>query len=157
MNVDISGMGYFAPIYTFLFVLLVCYALLMKTKILGGIGWIDFVVSAIIALIFSTFASAHEYVQSIVPWFAVLMIVLFLILLLVSFGGKPDAFLKPGFLWVFVAVLIIAVLVSAVRIFPGVFGGAWNSLVNFAETQAQIFGAIVLIVIGVLVAWKILK
>jgi len=34
MAVDISGLSYFGPVYTFLFVFLVVYALLLKTKIL---------------------------------------------------------------------------------------------------------------------------
>lgn len=157
MVVDITGVGYFGPIYTFLLVFLVVYAILLKTKLLGGIIWIDLIIALIIGAIFSTFASAHEYVQAIVPWFAVLLIILFLVLLLVSIGGKPDVFMKPGFLWVFVVVFIIIVLVSAVRIFPSVFGNSWNSLVYFAEHQAQIFGGIILIIIAALVAWVVVR
>lgn len=157
MVVDISGVSYFMPIYGFLFVFIIVYALLLKTKLLGGVMWVDLLISLIIAAIFSTFASAQTYVQNVVPWFAVLMIVLFLILLLVGFGNKIDVFLSPGFLSIFVIVLILIFIISAVKVFPNIFGNAWNSVVGFATTQARIFGGIVLVVIAALAAWVIVK
>lgn len=157
MVLDISGIGYLMPLYGFLIVFIVVYALLMKTKLLGGVMWIDLIIAIIIAAIFSTFASAQTYVQNIVPWFAVILIILFLILALIGMGGKITDIFKPGFLWIFIIVLILAFIFAAVKVFPSSFGSAWNSLADFAKTKAKIFGAIVLIVIAVIVGWIIVK
>lgn len=155
--IDISGISYFMPIYGFLIVFLIIYALLAKTKLLGGVMWIDLLIALIIAAVFSTFASAQSYVQNIIPWFAILVIALLLMLVLIGLGGKIETFFKPGFLWVFVIVLILVFVVAAIKIFPNFFGSVWESVNQFATGKSRIFGGIVLMIIAALVAWVIVK
>jgi len=79
MVLDISGLNYFMPVYGFLFVFLIVFAVLAKTKILGENKFINLIVSIIIGVIFLTMSSVQDYVQMITPWFAVLIICLFLL------------------------------------------------------------------------------
>ena len=57
MAIDISGIFLFMPIFSFLFVFLIVFAILNKTKILGGEGWTNMFVGMIMAIIFLSFSS----------------------------------------------------------------------------------------------------
>ena len=89
MALDISGLAYFMPIFGFLFIFVIVFALLDKTKILGGVKWIDVLISFIVAIIFATMTSVREYVEQVTPWFVVLVVALFFILVIV--GGVITA------------------------------------------------------------------
>ena len=158
MVADLSGLSYFMPIFGFLFVFVIVYALLLKTKILGDNMWINLIISFIIAIIFSVVSSTQEYVQTITPWFAVLVIALFFILVIIGLSPhKLGEIMKPGFVWVFIILLILVFLVSAIKVFPSSFGNAWNSLVGFITNEARIAGAIILLIIAAIAAWVITK
>ncbi len=81
MPLDISGLNFFMPVFSFLFVSLIVYLILFKTKILGEGKFLLLLVSFIMAIIFLSFSSLELYVQTIVPWFVVLLISVFLIIL----------------------------------------------------------------------------
>jgi hypothetical protein len=55
MVVDISGIYNFMPIFSFLFVFVVVYAILAKTKVLGD-QKVNLLVGFIMAIIFMNFA-----------------------------------------------------------------------------------------------------
>lgn len=154
--VDISGLTYFMPIFGFLFVFLIVYAILRTTKILGDENWINLIVGFIIAAIFSVVASAQELVKTITPWFAILAVCLFFILLIIGLSGKKVGdIMNNNFVWVIVVILIIGFLVSAVKVFPAFFGDSWNTIRDFSTNNGRIAGTIILVVIGALVAWVI--
>jgi len=110
----------FLPVFSFLFVFVVSYAIIAKTKLLGENKFINIFISFLIAIIFLGFSSVREYVINIVPWFAVLITVLFFILLVIGFTGKLEDLVKPGFVWFFVVVLVVIFLVAAVNVFSTV-------------------------------------
>lgn len=158
MAADLSGLSYFMPIFGFLFVFVIVYALLVKTKILGENMWINLIVSFIIAIIFATMASAQEYVQTVTPWFVILVIALFFMLVIIGLSPhKLGDIMKPGFVWVFIIVLILVFLISAVKVFPFTFGKIWYNVAGFVTTEARIAGAIILLIIAALAAWVITK
>ena len=158
MAIDLSGLAYFMPIFGFLFVFLIVYALLAKTKILGGNMFIDLIVAGIIAVIFSTVSSAQEYVETATPWFVVLVLVLFFILILIGLSQQEIAdIMKPGFVWVFIVALILIFLISAIKVFPSTFGDLWYEVTDFITTEARIAGAIILLIIAGLTAWVITR
>jgi len=74
MAIDISGLYFFMPVFSFLFVFMIVWAVLAKTKLLGEAGFINFFVSFIMAIIFMSFSSLDLYVRTIIPWFVVLFI-----------------------------------------------------------------------------------
>ena len=79
MAVDISGIAYFAPIFAFLLVFAVVFAVLWKLKIIGESKWGILFVSFLIATIFISAAGVKDYVLSVTPWFAILILSLFFI------------------------------------------------------------------------------
>jgi hypothetical protein len=169
MAADLSGMTFFAPIAAFLIVFIVTFAVLTKTKLLSENNWVVLFVSFLMASIFVSVAGARQYIQTIIPWFAVLLISLFLLLVLVGFIGKPAEILTKGIGIVFVIFLGIVFLVSGFFIYS-------NVLVNYlpgpgfgtgSNTDATMFldwiytprvgGAILLVIISAAVSWVLVK
>ncbi|MEM4625426.1 MAG: hypothetical protein QXJ28_01505 [Candidatus Pacearchaeota archaeon] len=115
---DFSGLAYFASIFGFVFVWVLMFAILIKTKILGDNAFINSIIALIFALVFISFSPGVVYVQTIIPWFAILIISIFFMMLIIGFSQKEvDKFMKPWMSWVFILVLLIIFLFSAVKVF----------------------------------------
>ena len=167
MALNISGLLFFMPVFSFLFVAIIVYALLAKTKIIGESKWILLLTSFIVAVVFMSFSSAELYVRTILPWFVILMVVVFLIILIAMFSTNAwDKIMTPTFAWIVVVVLIIIFLVAAIRVFNpvlhpdlGVTSGQGSSLIEqirgWLENGA--LGSVLLIIIAAIVAWVITK
>lgn len=155
--IDLSGLNYFLPLFGFLFVFLIVYALLIKTKILGDNKFVNVFIGLIIAVIFATMTSVQDYVRTVTPWFAVLVIALFFILIIIGLSQhKVDVIMKPGFVWVFIIALILVFLISAASVFSSL-SSVWFKISDFVSNQARIAGAIILIVVAAVVAWVLTK
>jgi len=123
MAADISGLAYFMPIFGFLLVFVVVYALLAKTKILGDSKWANTFTSFVVAIFFASVTSVREYVQHVSVWFAVLIVALFFVLMIIGFSQKDmDKMMKPGLAWIFIVILIVIFLVAAINVFGNLFG-----------------------------------
>ncbi|MDO8460694.1 MAG: hypothetical protein Q7S74_06295 [Nanoarchaeota archaeon] len=166
---DVSSIAYFAPIAAFLLVFLVVYAILVKSKILGENKLLNLFVSLFLATMFVAFASARQYVQTIVPWFAVMLVALFLVLILVGLVGKPSEFMNKGIGIAFVVLLGLVFLISALFVFSNVFisllpgpGYGMNAdpkLMYFLDWlySPRIAGTLLIIIISVAVSWVLVK
>jgi len=167
MAIDISGIFFFMPIITFLFVFLVVWSVLVMTKILGEAPWVNLFVGLIMATIFISFSSLDLYVRTVIPWFVVLLICVFLVLLLSGFASK-DLYKamssKVG--WIAIVLLIIVFLVAAIKVFNPVFhpdlivtSGEGTSIVEQIRYGADgtVFGTILLMVIAGIVSWVLIK
>src|SRR3989338_6641222 len=105
---DFSWLVYFMGVFGFFFISVVIYAVLSKTELLGDNKPVNLFVAFVFAIIFITFSPGVEYVGAIVPWFVILFIVLFMLMVLVALSQKEvDKFMKPWVAWVFVAILVI--------------------------------------------------
>ena len=121
---DVSALGYFAPIAAFLLVFVVVFAVLYKLKLVGDSKWVQLFISLLIASIFVSAAGTKDYVLTVIPWIAVLIISLFFILLLTGFIGE-GAKMGKGLGIAILIILALIFLVSAfvvfndVLLFPG--------------------------------------
>jgi hypothetical protein len=164
MAIDISGLVFFMPIFSFFFVFLIIFAILAKSQILGESKWINVLISFIMASIFMFFSSNVTYVQTVVPWFVVLLVVVFLVILMTAFVTKDwDKLLNPGLAWVVVVILVIIFLISAIYVFNpvlhpdyGLASGDGPSILS-QISSSKVFGGILLIIITAIVAWLITK
>jgi len=169
MAIDISGINFFMPLFSFFFVFVVIYALLAKTQLIGDSKFIHILVSFIISIVFMSFSSMELYIRTIIPWFVVLFIVVFLVLTVVAFSTKDwDKIMSPTFAWIVVGVLVVIFLIAAIKVFNPVFhpdsiitggGGdasfgqqARNILVN-----SKVTGSILLILVTIVVSWAITR
>jgi hypothetical protein len=126
---DIGALHYFKPIFTFLFVFVIMYALLQKTKILGGVKGVDALVSFVMAILFMLTPGLVEIVDFSTSWFVVLFI--FIILTVVVFmilGVQEEAlteiFRKSWFLWTILIVIGVFIFgFAATKVYgPGISG-----------------------------------
>ena len=171
MVADVSSFVYFAPILAFLAVFGIMIAVLHKTKLLGDKIAVNIFVSFVIASIFITAGSVRQLVLNVIPWFAVLLIALFLIMVLVQFMGKNDAVMGTGLAWVFVVLLIIIFVVSGVKVFskslePYLPTATYEDvsrgdqgLVNFFSWlySPRVKGFLLLIGVAALVTWILVR
>ena len=123
MAIDITGIYFFMPVFSFLFVVFIVYAILAKSKILGESGFVNVLVSFIMAIIFMSFSSLDLYVQTIIPWFVVLVVCVFLVLLIVGFssGGITKILSNKAVGWIIIAILLVIFLIAAIKVFNPVF------------------------------------
>src|SRR3989338_1531187 len=160
MPVDVSGFSYFLPLMAFFIVFIILYALLVKTKILGDNSFTHLFVSFILAIVFVTAIGVKQYVLTVIPWFAVLIVCLFLIFMIIGFVGKPIEGMNKTVGVVFVVLLVIVFLVSAIQVFGNTLGpylpGGGTSFADWVYS-GQVVGALILLVIAGIVSWVLVK
>ncbi len=167
-QIDLGSLSYFIPLISFLVVFIIVFAVLQKTKVLEN-KWVQLFVSFLFATVFVTSVGARGFVSSIIPWFAILMVCLFLIFIVLAFVGKDLDSMKKGIGITFVVLLIVVFLVAAIFFFSSVVspylpGGATSpdanpDLMRLSEwiTSSRIGGGIILIIVSAVVSWVLVR
>ena len=158
VEIDLSGIATFVPVFGFLLVFSVTYALLGKTKLLGEQRFVHLLVSFAIAIIFLVSANAIQYVSIVTPWFAALVVSLLLIGLVVGLVGEKamEKVFSPGFAWLIVIFLIIVFLFSAAYVFSDTINRYFGAPKEFL-LQPHILGVIVMIGLTVFASWLLTR
>jgi len=155
MAVSLTGLNYFVPIFSFLFVFVLLYALLAKTKVLGENNFVHIFISLILSVFFVLNVSLVDFVRFSSAWFVVFLVIIFLILLMIGFThGKIDVVMKPAVAWVILALLIIFFIISASYTFNS-WTLTWSKISLWFTTDW--FGFVLLLVIALVVALVISK
>ncbi|MDP4012687.1 MAG: hypothetical protein Q8R00_03735 [Candidatus Nanoarchaeia archaeon] len=137
MAVDVSSFSYFSPIFTFLFIWIVLYALLKKMEWFGKNDAVITTISFLSSMMFLMVPETTEIVGFATPWVFLLGVLIVLAMILFMFMGvKEDAVTKivstnPILLTIIFVVLGIIFLVSLTNVFgnfllPGTTGGFWD-------------------------------
>ena len=115
---DVS-FAYFMPMIVFLLVFIVIYALLAKTKILGGKAFIHLFTSFLVAVVFIASPALTDLTKLALPWVMILVVILISILLVIGLvKGNLDSIIKNPAITVAVIIAIIVIfLVSAINVF----------------------------------------
>ena len=157
MVVDFSGLASIIPVFCFLLVFVVVYALLSKTKVLGENKFVHIFTSFCIAIFFLVSANAVEYVRIVTPWFVAFIVSLLFILILVGLmQGKVEDFIKPGVAWIIVLILLAIFVGSAVYVFADAINQYLSGPKEFI-LRPQIFGVIILIAVTLFASWLITR
>ena len=168
MAADISPILWFIPLLSFVFVWIIVYALLKNTKVLGENEIVNGSIGFIMAVIFISFSSLQYYVETIIPWFVVLVICVFLMLLLTGFSnGKIENIMNKKFFgWIVVLLLVSIFLIAAIRVFNPIFhsdliltSGENTSLLQQLRENVNggVLGTLIFLVITIAVAWFIMR
>ncbi len=154
-EVSFSAINYFMPIFSFLLVFIVIFALLKKTGILGENSAVSLFISFIVSSFFIVEASLVEFVQFNSAWFAVGVVSLFFLVTLIAFlpWKEPFKFMTQGnwFSWAFLGIIAAFFVVSSAYVFNWVID--WGSVQSWFNTDW--FGMILLLLIAGVVSWKI--
>jgi len=160
-QIDLSAIAYFLPILSFLAVFIITFAILSKVKIIENAVWQVFL-SFVIATIFVSGVTVRNYILDIVPWFAVLLICLFLILVIIGMGGKNLESWNAGTIKVFAVILLVGFLVSAIIVFSSYINPYLP--IDFSSTDlrdwfysSKVLGALLLLIISFIVSWVLIK
>jgi len=153
-----SGLGDFLmPVFIFILIYAIIYAALSKTKVLGDSVNINAVVAFALAALFAAAPGAMEFVSVIAPWFIILVIVAFSVLLIFMFGGlKGDVietiFKNTTVYWTIIMLSII-ILVGGLTVVYGPFlvGGPSGGEGAGASIHKAIFNVKVLTTLTVLI------
>lgn len=154
---SVSAIGYFLPIFAFLLVFIVIYALLFKTKVLGDNQGIMLFISFILSSFFIVQTSLVEFVRFTSAWFVVGIVMVFFLIVLLGFlpGKTPFEFLSKGnwFSWaVLFGGLVGFFIISSSHVF--------NWVVNWGIVRdwfgSDWFGMVLLLIIAGVVSWKII-
>jgi hypothetical protein len=155
--VDVGFVGYFLPIFAFLLVFVVIYAILQKTKVLGDNQAVSLFISFIMASFFVVDIQLVDFVTLTSTWFSVFVVLIFFLFLILAFvpGEAPLSFLSKGnwFSWALLAFMIIFFIISSSYIFNWVIN--WDYIMS--GTDSEWFGFFLLIVIGGVVSFILTK
>ena len=156
MVAELSTIGWFFPIFAFLLVFVVVYAILKKTEVLDNTA-VSLFVSLIVASFFVIQSQLVDFVLLTSSWMAVIAVVLFFLFVVLAFipGEHSLDFIrdKSWFGIVILILMVIFFLISSSYIFNWAIN--WEFLKNLASKEW--FGFIVLAIIAAITAGVISK
>jgi len=165
---DFSPMRALLPVFGFLLVWIVMYLVLWKLKILGDNKWALIFVSLIIGIFFIAFSRGTAFIENITPWFAIIVIMVFFVMVLMMFIGVEMKDYNKGVMFVFLIVMGIVFLVSFYFVYndilynylPGTSSVGLDPVgAGFKDWLWSIstIGTIVLVVLSAIAAWILTK
>ena len=121
--IDLGLLPKFAPVFVFLFIFFLMYAIQVKTKILGSAREVHSAVAFIMAVLFMITPGVSEVVVSVTPWIVILFFLIIVIVTMFLFVGVKDSTISSVFQESSVAwLLIITVLLIFGFVLSQVYG-----------------------------------
>ena len=152
--VNVAGLAYFMPIFSFLFVFVIMFAMLKKTNLLTDSNVTNGIISVIVASMFVTFSSVRVYLENVVPWFAVLAVALFFILLILGFSQqKIDVAIGGEFGKVFAVMMILIFFFVGIKVFSNTLMPFFNHITG----DERVFGSLLITFAGIASVWLVTK
>jgi len=155
------ALGYIMPLLAFFFVFILVYALLEKTRVLGESRGIHWTLSMIIAIFFVFTPMATKFTALTVPWVIIFIFMVFFILLTITFvRGKIDDIVDSKLIaFIFVAVILIIFIFSALNVFgplvsQGAFSPQAQSMFDYVFNP-QFLAMVIILVLGAVLSWKV--
>lgn len=161
---DITLIEFVKPVFIFLFITLIIYALLVKTKFFGDSPGINAIISISVGFLLLLTPQTREVISFVTPWFVILLVFIILFaLIFMAFGAKDESVMRilknPGMVFILV-IVVFAVIVGAgfskafgKPILPGFHGTTETDkeeTFNFARIvfNARVLGALFILVIA---------
>src|SRR3989338_1559993 len=114
---NLGFLEFFLPVFSFLFIFALVYAVLDKFKLMGENKWLKVIAAFSIALLFLFNEGTLKFVEFVTPWFVVLVIIALFILSLFIFMGVKQENLSatienPTVYWTVIVIIIILLLAA---------------------------------------------
>jgi len=139
-------LDYFLPIFSFLLVFVISYALLMKTKILGEDDKLNLLAALAVSILFLFTPEATQIIKIATPWFVIFLLLLTLIFATFLFLGiKQETMtdvLKDPVVRMAILVIIIGIFLFA---FVQIFGSPIQALYGGPTSEEGASGLLVTI------------
>ena len=155
---DVGLLEFFLPVFSFIFVLVLTFAILDKANILSGNKYINWALALGVAVLTLFSGATLNLINIVVPWFVILFVFISLLFAIFMFlGSKPDDLWKEiGGKGTIVIVSILLLAIAIGQAFGPIFspygdGGDGQSIRS--ETIRTIFhprvlGAMFIIVVA---------
>jgi hypothetical protein len=119
---DINILSYFIPVFIFLFVFTIFFAILQKTKLLGSNAGIDALIAFSVAMLFMFVSDARQLVTVITPWLVIMLVIIMSLMMIFMFLGVKaetisDAMSESGTVWTVLIILIIGLIIAFTQVF----------------------------------------
>lgn len=135
-------------VLAFVLVFTLVFAVLQKSKILGeGKKQIDALISLAIGLIVISVGSALNFIQQIIPFMAISLIIILVFMLLLGMFYNEGSFKISDGLKIFFGIIVFLAVAIAVLIFTG----GWSYIISWFGSNGSI-GADVILIVVVIVA-----
>jgi|TARA_Y100000310_G_scaffold159627_1_gene159336 hypothetical protein len=136
---DVDLLLFFKPIFTWLFVFTIIYAILTKVKFFGESRGVNATISLTMAFLFILTPGVKDVLNIVTPWFIFLFIFIILIVLIFMMVGVPESsivstFQEDWFIWTIVIIVLILIFGYAMS---QVFGPVIQGLYGTAETAKE--------------------
>ena len=156
---DTGLLEYVAPIFSFLLVYAVIYAVLIRSKIFGDNNLINSVIPLAVSVLLLLMPGAVSFINFITPWFVVLVIVGFAVALVFLFLGVKDETVRgwvhnPTIYWTILIFMMIIIVAGLTHVFGNFFGqpeassGSIGSEVQFSIFHPKIIATIFVLIIA---------
>jgi hypothetical protein len=138
--ISFGFLALFKPVFIFLFIFALFYAVLNKTEILGANKGIQFLVSFSVAMLFMFAADPLEFVDLVIPWLGVLLIVFMSFVVLFMFIGIKGetivgAISQPGISWTLIITLIVLLVIALTKVFGAQVASLTQDLPDGADDK----------------------
>lgn len=142
--------NYIMPVLVFLLIFAVVFAILKKLAIFGDNVGVNSVIAFVVALIFMITPRARELVTTMTPWFLIIVVLVFFILMTLVFIGLKEealtALAKHPAMYIIVIVIVALIFfISLAKVFAG--AGLDFSYFEFL-VHPRILGVIFILVIA---------
>ncbi len=156
-ELDVSMLEFLSPVFSFLFIFAVVYAVLDKFKLMGDNRSVKVVAAFSIALLFLFSAPARNFISLTTPWFAILLVGALMLLSIFMFIGLSESDLAKAakdvkVYWSIIIIGLLVFTIALVQVFetgssdlkpgPRTFEGI-NALVH-----PRVLGAIFLLIVA---------
>ena len=104
---------FLTPIFIFLLVFVILYALLQKSKVLGGIKGFDAIAAFAVAILFVLLPEGTIFITSFTPWmliFGVLVLVIFMFFMFLGVSASTMVDIAKNSTFITFAVIMIVVI-----------------------------------------------
>jgi|TARA_Y100000310_G_scaffold341734_2_gene441840 hypothetical protein len=149
---DIASLEFLIPLFHFIFISVILYAILQKTKLLGGKSGSDILVSIMLTILVMFTSSALDLAIFMSVWSVVILVILIFLVLLFSFWSKEENFgmplnIKSLVFWIFIIILIVGLTKVFGPIFTPYSGDDGNLTVLKTLFHPRVIGALVFLII----------
>ncbi len=119
---DIGLLDYFVPVFVFLLIFGILFALLEKVKLFGTNKGLNSIIAFAIAFLFILTPELMGVVKVMTPWFTILFVFILMIVLLFMFVGVKEesvtaAFKDKGLMWIIIIVSIIIFVYALTQVY----------------------------------------
>ena len=125
---DVGLLKFLLPLFSFLFVLFITYAVMDKFKLVGDNKGIHWAVAFCIAFIFLFSSDAVQFLNLLTPWFILLVVfglflVSFFLFIGVGQGDIASAAKDPKVYWGVIGISLLVFFIALGNVFGDVLGG----------------------------------